>query len=267
MRATQISLLLLSAIVLLSGCATVPVTGRTQLNMIPDNQLNTLSLDSYKKVLSESKLSTDSVAVETVRDVGARLARATENYMRGIGQPIAYQWEFNVIEADTVNAWCMPGGKVAVYTGILPITQNDTGLAVVMGHEIGHALARHGNERMSQALLLQLGGATLNAALASRPEQTRNLFTGLYATGTQVGVALPHGRMQESEADHIGLILMAMAGYNPEEAVPFWQRMAQVGDGKRPPEFLSTHPDPSTRIADLQRLMPEALQYYHPAGR
>jgi predicted Zn-dependent protease len=264
MRTVLIPAALLTLMTLASGCATVPVTGRTQINMIPDSQLNTLSLDAYRKVLGESKVSTDPMAVQTVRDVGQRLAQATESYMSAIGQPIDYEWEFNVIEADTVNAWCMPGGKVAVYTGILPITQSDTGLAVVMGHEIAHALARHGNERMSQALILQLGGATLNAALSSRPEQTRSLFTGLYQTGTQVGVALPHGRMQESEADHIGLIIMAMAGYDPQEAVPFWQRMAEVGGGKRPPEFLSTHPDPSTRVANLQRLMPEALQYYQP---
>lgn len=264
MRPIQFSALLLTLSALATGCATVPVTGRTQINMIPDGQLNTLSLDSYRKVLGESKLSTDPMAVGAVRDVGQRLARATESYMNSIGQPINYQWEFNVIESDSVNAWCMPGGKVAVYTGILPITQSDTGLAVVMGHEIAHALARHGNERMSQALLIQLGGASLNAALTSRPEETRNLFTGLYAKGTEVGVALPHGRRQESEADHIGLIIMAMAGYDPQEAVPFWQRMAEVGGGKRPPEFLSTHPDPSTRVANLQRLMPEALQYYQP---
>jgi predicted Zn-dependent protease len=252
------------ALLLAGGCATVPVTGRTQINAIPEPFLNSMSLDMYQSVLGESELALDPQQMAVLNEVGWRLARATEDYMQALNQPIDYQWEFNLIQSDQVNAWCMPGGKVAVYTGILPVTQDEAGLAVVLGHEIAHALARHSNERMSQALLVQGLGAGLAVALRDKPEQTRNLFLGLYQGGTSVGLVLPHSRMQESEADHIGLVIMAMAGFDPRAAIPFWQRMAEAGGGKRPPEFLSTHPEPASRIANLERLMPEALRYYQP---
>lgn len=245
------------------ACSSVPLTGRSQLRLLPDSQLATLGLDSYKQVLSESKLSDDPAQVETVRRVGMRLARAAEDYLRANNLSTAnYAWEFNVIKDDkTANAWCLPGGKVAVYSGILPITKNDAGLAVVMGHEIAHALANHGNERMSQGMMAQMGEIALSTALKNQPGQTKNLFMTSYGVASQVGVLLPYSRVHESEADRIGLTLMAMAGYDPHEAIPFWQRMNESG-GARPPEFLSTHPAPESRINNIRQYIPEAMAVY-----
>lgn len=249
----------------LVACATVPVTGRKSLNILPDSELVSMSLDQYNDVLKKSKLSHDPVKVQMVKRVGERIAKATENFFReeGMESEISnYKWEFNLIDDDkTVNAWCMPGGKVAVYTGILPVTEDDTGLAVVMGHEIAHAIAKHGNERMSQGLLAQLGAVGLSAALSTHPGPTSQIFTAAYGVGANVGLLLPYSRLQESEADHIGLILMAKAGYDPRQAIPFWQRMNKKG-GERPPEFLSTHPAPESRINDIQAEIPEAMRYY-----
>ena len=173
-----------------------------------------------------------------------------------------FKWEFNLVEDNTVNAWCMPGGKVVFYTGILPITKDEKGIAVVMGHEIAHAIARHGNERMSQGLALQGGGIALSLALSDKPELTQNLFQQAYGLGGQLGM-LKYSRSHDSEADKMGLVFMAMAGYDPREAVEFWKRMAAQG-GQKPPEFLSTHPSDDTRIKDLEDFMPEALKYYKP---
>jgi predicted Zn-dependent protease len=252
---------------LLASCTTVPVTGRRAVHLVSDQELTTLSVQEYNKVLDQSRLSQDSVQVQRVRKVGSRIARATEDFLReqGLAEDIQnYKWEFNLIEDDkTVNAWCMPGGKVAVYTGILPLTQNETGLAVVMGHEIAHAVARHGSERLSQGLLAQLGGVALSVALSTQPAAATDLFLTAYGVGAQVGFLLPYSRVQESEADRIGLILMARAGYDPREAIPFWKRMSEKG-GARPPEFLSTHPAPQTRIRQIEDFIPEALKYYRP---
>jgi len=253
--------------IFLIGCATVPITGRKQLNLIPQSELLAMSFDGYRQVIAESKLSKDPEKVRMIRTVGQRIAASAEAFMRdnGMESEIAnYQWEFNLIDDDeTVNAWCMPGGKVAFYTGILPVCQDVNGVAVVMGHEVAHAIANHGGERMSQGLVTQLGGMALDVALKEKPEQTRQLAMLAYGVGAQVGVLLPYSRTHESEADHIGLILMARAGYDPEDAVPFWERMNQEG-GARPPEFLSTHPNPETRIRQLNEWMPEALKYYNP---
>jgi predicted Zn-dependent protease len=248
---------------LFMGCATVPLTGRRQLALIPNSQLVSMSMDSYQQVLRESTLSNDPAQVATVRGVGVRLADAAEKYLQAHGYSTAeYQWEFNVIkDDDTVNAWCMPGGKVAVYTGILPIARDDNGLAVVMGHEIAHAIANHGNERMSEQLLVQLGGAALSVALEEQPQRTRDLFMLSYGAGSQLGMVLPHSRGHEAEADRIGLTLMAMAGYDPRAAIPFWQRMNSTG-GARPPEFLSTHPAPQSRIDNIRSCLPEAMAHY-----
>jgi len=250
---------------MLSACATVPVTGRKSLHILPDSQLVSMSLDQYNTVLKKSKLSNDPEKVQMVKRVGERIAKATEDFFReqGMDSEISnYKWEFNLIEDDkTVNAWCMPGGKVAVYTGILPVTEDDTGLAVVMGHEIAHAIAKHGNERMSQGLLAQLGAVGLSTALSTHPGPTNQIFMAAYGAGANVGFLLPYSRLQESEADHIGLILMAKAGYDPRQAIPFWQRMNKKG-GKRPPEYLSTHPAPETRINVIQAEIPEAMRYY-----
>lgn len=258
-------LALLITILFFVGCSTVPITGRKQLSFIPQNQLITSSADSYRQLISESKLSGDAQKTQMVVDVGRRIASSAEEFMRenGMEKEIQnYHWEFKLIEDDkTVNAFCMPGGKIAVYTGILPVTQDEDGLAVVMGHEVAHALANHGGERMSQLLIVQMGATSLSAALSGQPEQTRQLLLQAFGLGANVGVLLPYSRSHELEADHIGLILMARAGYDPRTAIPFWQRMNNLG-GERPPEFLSTHPEPERRIQDLQNELPEAMKYY-----
>ncbi len=254
----------ISTLFLLHACATVPLTERKSLSLIPDSELLSLSFQQYADALEKSKLSNDPVKVQMVKRVGGKIARASEEFLRESkleSDLNNYKWEFNVIEDDKVaNAWCMPGGKVAVYTGILPFTKDETGLAVVMGHEVAHAMAKHGNERMSEALLVQLGGVGLSAALAKQPSQTRQIFLGVYGVTSNVGFMLPYSRVHESEADRIGLVVMAKAGYDPREAIPFWQRMNEKG-GTRPPEFLSTHPAPDTRIKDIKTRIPEALRY------
>ena len=257
-------------IVLLVGifsfaCAQVPITDRQSLALLPESQLATMSLQEYDKVLKNSKLSSNRQQVEMVRRVGFRIAKAAEAFLKEAGMQSEIKnlnWEFNLIVDDKLaNAWVMPGGKAAVYTGILKYTQNETGLAVVLGHEVAHAIARHGNERMSQGLLAQMGGVALSVALSENSAATQNLFMQAYGAGATVGLLLPYSRLHESEADRIGLTLMARAGYDPREAVPFWQRMNEQG-GRRPPEFLSTHPAPATRIASIKRYIPEALVYY-----
>jgi predicted Zn-dependent protease len=265
-RVGRAPLMLGFAAVLLLACSTVPLTDRTAIHLVSDSELATMSLQEYQDVLRKSKLSQDQQKVQMVKNVGNRIARATEDLLtqRGLGSEIKnYKWEFNLIQDDkTVNAWCMPGGKVAVYTGILPIAQTETGLAVVMGHEIAHAVAKHGNERVSQGLMQQMGGVALSVALSTSPAATSNLFLMAYGVGTNVGIMLPYSRTHESEADHIGLILMAKAGYDPREAIPFWTRMAKAG-GSRSPEFLSTHPAPETRVKQIEAFIPEAMQYYN----
>ncbi len=259
---------MLVGLLLVVSCATVPLTGRRQLNLIPDSQMNALSFQQYDQVLAQSTLSTNAEQTAAVKRVGRRIQHAVEEYFRSQGQSdklAGYQWEFNLIESDQVNAWCMPGGKVAFYTGILPICRDEAGIAVVMGHEVSHAIARHGSERMSQGLLMQMGGMALSSALKNKPQKTQALYMTAFAVGAQYGAMLPFSRAQESEADHLGLIFMAMAGYDPHEAPKFWERMTAQG-GAKPPEFLSTHPSDERRIRDLKALIPEAMKYYRPAG-
>ncbi len=257
--------LTLCLVFLIASCASAPVTERRGLRLVPDSELTSMSFQEYNNVLKKSKLSTDTAKVSMVRRVGQRVAAASEELLEetGRGSDIRnYKWEFNLIEDDkTVNAWCMPGGKVAVYTGLLPIAQDENGLAVVMGHEVAHAIAKHGNERMSQGLLAQFGAIGLSLALARSPGLTSDIFMQAYGVGTQVGFLLPYSRLHESEADRIGLVLMAKAGYDPRGAVSLWQRMSAKG-GSRPPEFLSSHPAPESRIRDIESLIPEAMQYY-----
>jgi len=257
--------ILLCLLLFLFSCATAPVTERRGLHLVPDSELASMSFQEYSKVLKTSKLSTDMSKVNMVRRVGQRIATASEQLLdeRGQGADIRnYKWEFNLIEDDkTVNAWCMPGGKVAVYTGLLPIAQDENGLAVVMGHEVAHAIAKHGNERMSQGLLAQFGAIGLSLALAGNPGVTSDIFMQAYGVGAQVGFLLPYSRIHESEADRIGLVLMAKAGYDPRGAIALWQRM-NAKSGSRPPEFLSTHPAPESRIRNIESLIPEAMQYY-----
>jgi len=260
------NLVVLSGVLLLlAGCSEVEITGRKQFNIVPDSTMNSMSFQSYGEFLSTHKLSTNTEQTQMVKRIGGRIQNAVEQYCNSNNiedRLEGYEWEFNLVEDPNVNAWCMPGGKVVVYTGILPLAQGEAGLAVVMGHEIAHAFAKHGAERMSQGLVVQMGGMALSVALKDKPEQTKNLFLQSYGIGTQVGVLLPYSRVHENEADHLGLVFMAMAGYNPEEAVRFWQRMAAQKTGAQPPEFLSTHPASETRIQNLKDLLPEAMEYY-----
>lgn len=249
---------------LLGSCSTVPLTGRSQLNMIPDNEMLSMSFQQYDQFLTENHVSSNQANVEMVKRVGSKIQQAVDDYMRQNNYSSnldGYQWEFNLVDNEQVNAWCMPGGKVVVYTGILPVTKDETGLAVVMGHEIAHAVAKHGSERMSQQLIQQAGATGLMIALQEKPAETQAIWSSVYGYGTNLAVMLPYSRAHESEADHLGLIFMSMAGYNPQEAPSFWQRMSQTGGGA-PPEILSTHPSDATRISNLQKWMPEAMAYY-----
>ncbi|KPK42417.1 MAG: peptidase M48 [Phycisphaerae bacterium SG8_4] len=265
-RHLKSKLLFLCALSLLSaGCSEVPISGRQQFNIVPGSTMNSLSFKSYGEFLAQNKLSTNAEQTQMVKRVGGRIQKAVENYSAENGYEDrldGYEWEFNLVEDPNVNAWAMPGGKVVVYTGILPIAQGETGLAVVMGHEIAHAFVKHGAERMSQGLLVQMGGIALSTALEDYPDQTKDLFMQSYGVGAQVGVLLPYSRKHESEADHLGLVFMAMAGYNPEQAPAFWERMAAQKKGAAGPEFLSTHPADQTRIQNLKDLLPEAMTYY-----
>jgi len=250
-------LALLTVFVTTAACATAPITGRHQLLLLSEGEEHQMGLSSYQTVLKQSRLSSDPVATEQVRRVGRRIAEATGR--------TDYQWEFNLIEDKQVNAFCLPGGKVAVYTGLLPMTRDDAGLAAVLGHEVSHAIARHGGERVSQGLLVQVGLAATQVALSGNDPAAVQQVTALLGAGATVGLILPWSRTQESEADHLGLIYMAKAGYHPSAARDLWVRMAQAAKaGGRPPEFLSTHPSDETRIRQIEAWIPEALQYYQP---
>jgi predicted Zn-dependent protease len=234
------------------------------MNLYPESDMIATSLTQYDAFLSESKLSSNKEQTAMVKACGARISAAVEKFMteNGMSDRIAnFQWEFNLVDDETPNAWCMPGGKVVFYTGILPYTQTETGLAVVMGHEIAHAIARHGNERMSQQMGIQALSTGLAFALNDKPAETQQIWNTAFGVGSNVLVVLPFSRSHESEADKMGLIFMAMAGYNPQEAVEFWTRMSESG-GEKQPEFLSTHPADETRVKDLQEFMPEAMKYY-----
>lgn len=266
MKHAKIYLALIVSIALLTlSCTTVPVTGRRQLNFIPANTMLSMSYQQYSQFLKSNKLSTDQTKTRQVTDVGRKIQRAVEQYFSENGMADRkkdYDWEFNLVESKDVNAWCMPGGKVVFYTGILPYTRNEDGVAVVMGHEIAHAVAAHGNERMSHMLAVQFGGLALSVALAQRPGETQGLWMAAFGLGAQVGLLLPFSRLHEYEADRLGLTFMAMAGYDPREGVKFWERMAQKQGGKKPPEFMSTHPSDEKRIANIKQLIPEVMPYY-----
>ena len=247
------------------SCSSVPLTGRSQLNMIPEGEMLAISFQQYDQFLSENTVSNDRAKTKMVQGVGIRIQHAVEKYMKqnNLSDHLKdYEWEFNLVNDDQVNAWAMPGGKVVVYTGILPITKDETGLAVVLGHEIAHAIAEHGNERMSQQILQQVGAVGLMVAMQNEPAQKQALWLGVYGVGTQVGIMLPYSRTHESEADHLGLIFMAMAGYDPHAAPEFWGRMAKNKNGESPPEIFSTHPSDETRMKNLNSWIPEAMNYY-----
>jgi predicted Zn-dependent protease len=246
------------------ACSTVPLTGRHQLNLINESEMIAMSLTQYSQFLDSNKVSASGDDALMVQRSGKKISKAVEAYMaeKGLSNKLdGFDWEFKLVEDESVNAWCMPGGKVVFYTGILPLTETETGLAVVMGHEIAHAVARHGNERMSQQMLTQFGGVVLSEAIDEKPAETQQLYLTVFGVGSQVGVMLPFSRKHEYEADRLGLIFMAMAGYDPSEAVNFWGRMAAMG-GQRPPEFLSTHPLSENRINYIKQVLPEAMEYY-----
>jgi len=252
------------------ACSKNPITGRSQAKLVSETELQNMADTQYHQFLATNKVisSSNNRDAEMVKRVGQRITRAVNQFFasKGRSQDLeGYKWEYNLVDDPAANAWCMPGGKIVVYSGLLPITQNEAALAAVMGHEVIHAVFNHGNERMSQGLIQQLGGVALSVAVADQPTATQNLFLSAYGLGSQVGVLLPFSRKHELEADRYGLILTAMAGYNPREAVTLWQRMEKASSSK-PPEFLSTHPSEGTRIEQLEKYMPEALQYYKPMG-
>lgn len=253
------------------ACSKNAVTGRSQLKLVPESELRSMATTQYQQFLSSNKVvsSSSNRDAEMVNRVGARIVKAVEGYLASKGQSKlveGYQWEYHLVDSKEVNAWCMPGGKIVVYTGLLPYTQNEAALAAVMGHEVAHAVLQHGNERMSQGLAQQLGGVALSVALANKSAETQNLFLGAYGAGSQIGVLLPFSRKHELEADRFGLIWSAMAGYNPREAVALWERMEKAGGGQKPPEILSTHPSEGRRIDQLNKYMDEALTYYKPVN-
>jgi len=257
---------LLSIGLLVYSCATVPLSGRKQLSIVSNSEVLPLAFDQYGQVLKESKLLTNTKQGQEVVKVGNRIAEAVDTYLKANGYSSitdGFKWDFNLLESDEVNAWCMPGGKVAFYTGILPICEDETGIAVVMGHEVAHAIASHARERMSQGMVANglIGG--LQVAMGEDPSLTQTIFLQAVGIGGQVGM-LKFGRDQELEADQLGLIFMSIAGYDPREAPVFWERMnAQSESSSRPPEFLSTHPGPERRIDQLNKQMDEALKYYN----
>ena len=247
------------------SCSIVPMTGRRQFIAISSSEMLALSEDSYSQVLSEKQRSSNRAYNESVNRVGNKLIIAVEEYlkMNGLESRIdGFDWQFNVLASEERNAWCMPGGQIAFYEGIMPVCGDDNGIAIVMGHEIAHAVAQHGNERMSQQLLINMGGMALSEAMKTKKEEAQQLALVVFGVGTNVGLSLPYSRTHETEADELGLYFMAMAGYDPQTAPAFWERMEAAG-GDRPPEFLSTHPDPSNRIKDLNKIMPKALEYYN----
>ena len=251
----------------LYGCRTVPITGRRQLSFIPASTMNSLAATSFQEIRSTSNLSTDVEKVAMLERVGNRIRRAVEDYFAANNQSSAlrdFEWEFILIDNPTINAWAMPGGRIAFYTGILPVCKNEDGIAVVMGHEIAHAVANHSSERMSQALLQQMGGMALATAMREQPEMTRSLAMMAFGVGSTVFGILPYSRRHEYEADRLGLIFMAMAGFDPHEAPRFWERMMALSGNQSASDFLSTHPSNANRIQELKRRIPEAMKHFRP---
>lgn len=261
----SIAVLLLGGLLTVSSCSTVALTGRKQLHLVSDEEVLSLSNQSFSEYMSAAKPSTNATQTAMVVRVGKRIAAAVEEYLNANGRADAvkeFAWEFHLVKDEQPNAFCMPGGKIVVNEGILPYTQTEEGLAIVLGHEVAHAVAKHSAERLSQQMLISYGSAGLGLGLSlmKKSEETQTLAQTVYGLGAQVGVMLPYSRLNENEADHMGLVFAAMAGYNPEAAIPFWQRMSAQGGSV--PEFLSTHPSDNTRIKRLRELMPEALKYY-----
>ena len=256
---------LLSA--LLISCGSVPFTGRRQLQLVSNNEVIALSLQQYQEFMRTAPVERGTADAQMVSRVGTRIANAVETFYKNNGyesEPANYSWEFNLVVNNSVNAFAMPGGKIVIYTGLLPVTKTEDALAVVVGHEIAHVIAQHSTERLSQQVALQYGGA-IAGGLLGNSQAMQQLGSTVFGLGAQYGVMLPYARKQEYEADEIGLIVMAMAGYDPRTAVPFWTRMSESG-GASVPEFLSTHPTDSKRIANIEKIMPNVMQYYKGAG-
>lgn len=266
-KKSAVAIILVATVV---ACSKVPLTNRKQMNLIPESELVAMSLTSYKDFLKDNPpVNPGDAEAQMVKRVGERVKGAVVKYMQQnklYSRIKDYKWEFNLVNDKQVNAWCMPGGKVVVYSGLLSVTKDEPSLALVMGHEIAHAIARHGNERMSQGLLAQAGGVAVDFATLNKSPQTRALFMTAYGVGANLGVLLPYSRLQETEADKLGLIFMAMAGYDPRVGPDFWKRMSAASGGQKVPEILSTHPSDQTRISNLNKFMPQALKYYKPSS-
>jgi predicted Zn-dependent protease len=247
------------------SCNSVPITNRKQLNLLPESQLVGMGLTEYKSFLSQHPpVGSGNANADLVKKVGGKIQLAVTKYFqqKGLASKLnGYKWEFNLVNSPEVNAWCMPGGKVVVYSGLLPVTKDENALVFVMGHEIAHAVARHGNERMSESIIAEAGALALDTYLQTQQVKSRQLFNQAYAVGTQVGVMLPFSRLHEGEADKMGMVFMAMAGYDPSKSPEFWKRMA-AQSGSKPPELLSTHPSDATREKAMKEFLPEAMKYY-----
>ena len=256
-------LVLLFSLIFLISCSNVPLTQRNQLMLINESDIIVSSKAQYQDILKENKPLKEKNS-ELIEKVGGKISNAVELYFKEKGQEdllLGYEWEFTLLESEDINAWCMPGGKVAFYTGMLPIAKDEAGIAVVMGHEIAHAVARHSSERLSQQMLIQKGAEILNLSLSDETASiSKDLALQAYGIGTTLGV-LSYSRKHELEADRLGLIFMAMAGYNPEKVVEFWERMSELSSGEEN-EFLSTHPSNEHRIEDIKKYLPEAMTYY-----
>lgn len=246
---------------LILACSTNPFTGKSDLNFVSNDQIFPTAFAQYDQFLKENKVIKGTPDAQRVTSVGQKIKAAAEKYLNANGYQgylKDYQWEYNLVQDPAVNAWCMPGGKIVVYTGILPITKDEAGLATVMGHEVAHALVNHGAQRMSAGQLQQIGAVGVGVATSGQSTQAQQLWMQAYGVASEVGGTLPFSRKHENEADEIGLTLMAIAGYNPDRAIDFWQRMDANSGGGAPPEFLSTHPSGSTRIANIKQNIPNA---------
>ncbi|MEZ4797306.1 MAG: M48 family metallopeptidase [Flavobacteriaceae bacterium] len=249
------------ALLLFFSCAVNPFTGKKTMALIPNSQLLPMAFAQYDQFLTENKVVSNTQDAEMIKRVGQRIAVAAERWLNANGYQgylKDYKWEYNLVDDKTVNAWCMPGGKIVFYTGILPIAANETGVAAIMGHEVAHALANHGQQRMSAGLIQQLGAVGVAVGTGNKDPQVQQQWMQAYGAATTIGGMLPFSRNHESQSDEIGLRLMAIAGYNPDEAAELWKRMQANSGGQAPPEFLSTHPSNETRIANLTKWAPEA---------